>query len=169
MELVEGIATITDVENFVDDIAATGRTHDVAVQAMDARYVVDRIHIAQAVRLAARAIDRGEAVARNRSMEILLYAAGSRQIDQALEMGVKPGELPVVVVVDGANGPDVSERESAAAADIRDRLAPAATLGDPDVDRVREFFDVREPELAAAGGDLSGIIRERVAMLVVER
>ena len=169
MELVEGTATVDDVDAFVADLAAVGETHDVAVQALDARYVVDRAHVVQAVRLASRAFERGENVARDRAMEILLFAAGRRQIEDALEMGVSEGDVPVVVVVDAAGGPDAGDRERAAAAAVRERLAPADTLGTFDDERVREFFDVTERELGATLGDLSDVVRERVAHLVVER
>ena len=134
------------------------------MQAFDARYVVDRTHLERAVALADRARERGEAVARDRGVEILLYAAGRRQIERALTMGVGAGETPAVVLVDGGD-------EAAAADAVRtlDAVTPAATLGEYDPERVREFFDVGEAELAAAGGDLAALVHERVALLAVER
>jgi len=48
-------------------------------------------------------------------------------------------------------------------------LEPAETLGEYDPERVREFFDVTDRELAATDGDLSALVCERVAMLVVDR
>jgi KEOPS complex subunit Cgi121 len=170
MELVEGRATVEDVDAFVESLAAIGDAHDVAVQALDARYVVDEAHVAQAVRLATRAFARGENVARDRAMEILLFAAGRRQIEEALEMGVSEGEVPVVVAVDAADeGAEAADREAAAAAAVREHLEPADTLGRFDDERVRAFFDVSDRELAATLGDLSDVVRERVALLVVER
>jgi len=45
--------------------------------------------------------------------------------------------------------------------------------GDPpcsyDANRVREFYGVTDPELAATAGSLSDIVRERVALLDVEK
>ncbi|MEF8775867.1 MAG: KEOPS complex subunit Cgi121 [Haloarculaceae archaeon] len=168
MEVVEGVATVEDVEAFVASLQDVAETHDLAVQAFDARYVVDRTHLERAVTLANRAFERGDAIADDRAVEILCYAAGRRQIDRAMTMGVASGEAPVAVVVDG--GPDDhADREAAAAAAIADLLDPASTLDAFDEDSVREFFDVSEAELAAAGGDLAGIVHERVALLVVNR
>jgi len=167
MRIVEGVAEIADLDAFlgrIDDIAAD---HGVTVQAFDARYVVGREHLERAVELADRAFARGENVARERGVEILLYAAGRRQIDDALAMGVSEGRTPVAVVVSDAASDETAE---AAAADaVADLLDPAATLDDCDTDRVRTFFDVTEAELDATDGDLSDLVAERVALLDVEK
>ena len=180
MIVVEGIATVV-----LSDLTAVAAAHDVTVQAFDARYVVDRHHLDRAVELADRAFDRGENVARERSVEILLYAAGRRQIDDALEMGVSEGRLPVAVVVDGdgtehdsassRSATDDPDREAAAADDLRERLDldPRPTLDAVDTDRVRAFFDVTEAEVAAIDGDsdidLRDLIAERAALLDVKK
>ena len=167
MELVEGVVEVggdrfPDVEAFVERLGAVADEHDATVQAFDARYVVSRGHLERAVELAGRERTRGEAIARDRSVEILLYAAGRRQINRALKMGVDAGETPAVVLVDGGD-------EAAAAAQLEDLLTPAETLGAYDERRVREFFDVGEAELSATDRDLAALVEERVALLIVER
>jgi KEOPS complex subunit Cgi121 len=181
MDLVEGVATVESVDAFVDRLGAIGDERGVTVQAFDARYVVDRRHLERAVELTDRAIDRGENVAHDRAVEILCYAAGRRQIERALEMGVSAGEGPAVVLVDeGAETPaggatDVpseptpAEREAAESVRSRQPLDPAATLGEYGPDLVRTFFDVGQAELAAADGDLPALVHERVALLDVEK
>ncbi len=162
MRLVEGTASVVDVEAFVARLEAVGDDHGATVQAFDARAVVDREHLERALALADRAIDRGEAIARDRAVEILLYAAGRRQIDRALAMGVSAGECPVVVLVDGGD-------EAGAAGAVRDLLDPAETLGAYDRERVMEFFGVTPVELDATSGTLADLARERVALLAVDR
>ncbi len=173
MRLVEGVAAVEDIDAFVADLGAVGDEHGVAVQAFDATYVADREHLASAVAHASRAFERGENVASERAVEILLYAAGRRQIRQALAMGVGEGEQPVVVVVaaDGDGAADTDEREAAAADAVGGLLAEARpTLGaESDEATLREFFDVSAAEVAAASGDLAGVVRERVALLDVEK
>ncbi|WP_251341926.1 KEOPS complex subunit Cgi121 [Haloplanus halophilus] len=166
MIVVEGVATVSDLDDFLATLDAAAEEYGVTVQAFDARYLVGRTHLERAVELADRAFERGENVARERSVEILLYAAGRRQIDDALEMGVSEGETPVAVLIDGAAGD-----ESAAADALRDRLDldPAPTLGSVDAERVRAFFDVTSAELDAGAGDLSDLVCERVALLDVEK
>ncbi|QPV61402.1 KEOPS complex component [Halosimplex litoreum] len=187
MELVEGVATVEDLDAFVARLGAIGDEHDVTVQAFDARYVVDRAHLRRAVALADRALARGENVARDRAVEILLYAAGTRQIDRALALGVDEGERPAVVLVDagepegaasaseeGEGGDAVAAAERAAAAAVRrmdgpGRIEPAETLGAYDADRVREYFEVSDAELDAVEGTLADAVSERVALLDVEK
>ena len=166
MEVVEGRAVVEDVDAFVERLGAVGDEHGVVVQAFDARYVVDRAHLERAVELADRAFERDDAVARDRSVEVLLYAAGRRQINRALEMGVGEGETPVVAVV---HSPDGTGDEDAGANAVRELLVPAETLGAYDEALVTEFFDVSERERAATGATLADLIRERVALLTVEK
>jgi KEOPS complex subunit Cgi121 len=166
MEVIEGTARIDDVDAFVARLGEIGDEHDCAVQAFDARYVVDRAHLERAVACADRARARGEAIADDPAVEILLYAAGRRQITRALELGVSAGECPAVVVVHGLTA---AADESGAAAAVAALLDPAETLGSYDEGRVRDYFGVSERELAATDAGLSALVAERVALLAVEK
>lgn len=169
MRVVEGVATVEDVDGFLDDLTEIGEATGCTVQAFDARYVAGREHLRRAVELADRAFERGENVAHDRGVEILLFAAGRRQIDRALEMGIGEGEQSAVVLVDSPEGD--ADAEAEAAARIRKLLEPAETLDveHTEPERIREFFDVTDAELEATAGDLQDLVRERVALLVVER
>jgi KEOPS complex subunit Cgi121 len=188
MRLVEGIAHVgpeadandgrgfADVDAFVAELGDVGDEYGVTVQVFDARYVVSRRHLDRALELADRERARGDGIARDRAVEVLLYAAGRRQIERALEIGVSEGSTPAVVLVDGGddgtNGSDGETgdvaAEAAAADAVRNLLEPAETLDD-DAERVREFFDVGDRELAATDATLEDLVLERVALLVVER
>lgn len=177
MKLVEGYAEITDLDAFLDSLTTIGEEHGCVVQAFDARYVANEEHLEQALRTARRAIGRGEAIARDPAVEVLCYAAGTRQIDVALELGVGEGRTPVIVLLASMDA-EVESRsdeltgESAAVEAVSDLIEPAdlergAELGDPE--RLRAFFDVGDAELAASDADLATLVRERVALLAVER
>ena len=166
MRLVEGIATIDDLDTFLGRLDAVGDEHGCTIQAFDARYVAGRRHLERALELADRAIERDDAIADDRAVEVLCYAAGRRQIDRALRMGVGEGETPVVVLV-AADGEDGDE--TAAAATVRELLDPADTLGEFDPETVREFFDVGDAETAATDASLEDLVIERVALLTVEK
>lgn len=171
MRLIEGVVDVDDVDAFVADLDAVAAESGATVQAFDARYVVNRRHLERAVELADRAIDRGEAIARDRAVEILLYAAGRRQITDALELGVSEGENRVVVLVDAGTSADGDHVEAEASDVIRSRVIDAVepTLGEYDAERVREYFDIGEQELDVVDGDLEALVLERVALLVVEQ
>lgn len=168
MRFVEGTVEIggdrfEDVDAFVERTAETAAEHDVTIQAFDARYVVSERHLERAAELADRERERGDAIARDRGVEILLYAAGRRQIEQALEMGVSPGTTPVVVLVDGAGDEDAAADAIAAA------MTPEPTLGAYDGRTVREFYDISDRELEATDAGIEALVTERVTLLVVER
>jgi KEOPS complex subunit Cgi121 len=162
MELVEGTETIEDVASFVAEIDEISTRYDATIQVFDARYVVDKAHIERAVELAQRARERDDCIADDFGVEILLYAAGRRQIQNALTMGVSEGDCPVVAVVVGGD-------ERGAVAELQDRLKRAELLGNYDEDRVREFFNITDTELSATDGTLADIVRERVALLPIEK
>lgn len=168
VNLVEGCVEIggdrfPDIESFVGTLDEIGEEHDVTVQAFDARYVVSARHLERALEIADRERERGNAIARDRGIEMTLYAAGRRQIDRALEMGVSTGETPLVVAVDGPGD------ESAGGDAVREHLRTAETLGAYDESLVRSFYDIGSAELQATDAGLEALVLERVVLLVVER
>jgi KEOPS complex subunit Cgi121 len=172
MNVVAGVATVERVEDFVAALDEVGAEYGVTVQAFDARYIVSRAHLERAVELADRAFERGENVARDRGVEILLYAAGRRQIDQALMLGVSTGTQSVVVLVDATDADDEgddAEAEAGAVTAVEALLDSTGELRDYDDERVREYFDVGDRELRVVDGDLADVVLERVALLDVEK
>ncbi|MFB6352676.1 MAG: KEOPS complex subunit Cgi121 [Halobacteriales archaeon] len=170
MRLVEEQVAADDADAFVDALGAIGEEHGVVVQALDARYVAGREHLEAAVRMARRAIEHDDAIADDPALEVLLYAAGRRQIARALTMGVPDGGGPLVVVVDGTVTGDNPDGEAAAAATVADRLETAETLDAArDEAAIREYFDVGDEELAATDASLEDLVVERVALLAVEK
>ena len=173
-----GSACIGDLDAFLGDLNAISTETGAVVQAFDAGLVVSEAHLREATRLAARAIARGEAVARDPGVEILLYAAGCRQIDRALRLGVDERENRVVVLVadfgavSGAERPPGDVGAAVAAVEERTSFVPADDSGSArgfDEDRVREAFDIGDRELGAVDGDIADVVRERVALLDVEK
>lgn len=182
MEVVDGQTTIADVGGFVSKLDGIADEYGVTVQAFDARYVVDRAHLRRAVDLACRERSRGEAIATDPGVEILLYAAGRRQINQALEMGVRTGACPVVAVIveidehdwtrlhdDAETDPATTVAEREAAVSVSEELGEESVLGAYDREQVCSFFDITGREIEATAGEITDLVRERVALLVVDR
>ena len=171
--LVGGRVSIEDLDAFLAELEAIAAETGAVVQAVDADRIVDGDHLRLATRLAARAVARGEAVARDPAVEVLLYAAGRRQIDQALTLGVETGERRVgFVVADFGDVPGAARPEASlkAAVGAVERLCePAPVLGSFDEAAVRSYYEVTDRELEAVAGDLSSLVHERVALLDVEK
>lgn len=164
MELLTATAGIDDLDAFLDELNRIGEESGCTVQAFDARYIASPAQLERAVELADRAIGRDEAIARERSVEVLLYAAGRRQINRAFGIGVSEGEQSVVVLVDG-------EDESGAI----DALSELVESGDwepgerAEEGLIAEFYGITDAERAATDASLEELVCERVALLVVER
>jgi KEOPS complex subunit Cgi121 len=164
MELLAGSAEITDLDTFLGDLDSIGQQFGCVVQAFDARYVAGPDHLSCAVELANRTRERGETIAREQSVEVLLYAAGRRQINRAFGIGVSEGERAVVIVVDG-------EDESGAIEALSEHVEPTGWKpGDrADEGRITEFYAITDAERAASDASLEELVCERVALLIVER
>ena len=165
MKTITATTTIDDLDEFLADIEAISEATGAAIQCFDADYVAGDRHLRRAVELADRAREQGTAVAREPAVEILLYAAGRRQINQALEMGVSEGKAGVVAVVSGGDEAAAEQRvrELFGATDAVDGVPPG------DADTIRSFFDVGDAEVGVVDGELEDIVIERVALLDVEK
>ncbi len=171
LRIVEGRVIVEDVDVFLASLTALGDEHGRLVVPLDARYVVGREHVERAVDLARRAFERGENVADDPAIELLLYAAGRRQIDDALAIGIDDGEQHLVVVVTEPIEATGSGDTDAAVAAVEEVLEPAETLGPEHVDeeRVHEFFGITDAERDATDASLAELVCERVALLTVNR
>jgi KEOPS complex subunit Cgi121 len=164
VKTVAAATTIEDIDAFLADIEAISEATGATVQCFDGDYVAGERHLRRAVTLAARARDQGTAVAHDPAIEILLYAAGRRQINQALDMGVETGDIGVVGVVTGSD-------ERAAARRLADRLGGTATddIGVGEGETLRSFFEITDRELAVVDGEIESVVLERVALLDVQK
>ena len=163
MRVLERTAVVKDTDDLLDKLAEIREEYGVTAQAFDARYVVSRLQIEEAVGKARRSFDRGENVADSLSMEILLYAAGTRQIDVATRMGLHIGENDAVFVV---LGEDVAE----AADEIRGMTHEPDEFVYGEETRLLDFFGLTDEEMDAVGEDrLEYLVLERVALLDVNK
>lgn len=171
MEIVEGTAEITDVDEFLDTVDEIATAHGVTMQTIDARYVAGREQLERALTLADRAIERGDEIARQRDVELLCHVAATRQIERAFDLGLTPGEQRIVVLIDGQKAnPGVEANEAAAAEEVRSMIDPGQfeTIAS-DEETLRSWFDVGDAELAATNVDLETLVVERIALLVLDR
>lgn len=167
MRVLERTAVVEDTDEFLGELAGLRDEHGVVAQAFDARYVVSPLHIEEAVEKARRSFDRGENVADTVSMEVLLYAAGTRQIDVATRMGLRRGEHDAVFVVDGGKD-DEAEKEAVSSVEGMTYEPDEVVYGDKS--RILDFFGLTDEEVNAVGSDrLESLVLERVALLDVNK
>ena len=145
----------------VDDVKKTiGLVNDAAdktgstVVLFDAEKIAGFSHIESAVMHAKRSFEEGEAIARSRSMEILVYVAGQRQCSRASKFGLHEGENSVYVLV--LDGDEVK------AADLVKEIVKECEPFSPNEERLKAEFGITNAEMEAAG-------ENRVEELVIER
>ena len=162
MEVVVGSPAIDDVDAFLGIVREIEDRTDSVIQAIDSRYVAGDRHVTTAVELATRARDRGEAIADDPALEILLYVAGTRQIEQALRLGISAETTDVVIVIHGGD-------ESAAAERVQKALVENDGEFDPDPRAIEDWYEITTAEREATTASLETLVCERVALLTVDR
>lgn len=160
--MISGTLDIPDVGEFLKFLNDIARKHSVVVQALDADKLAGERHLRFAVEKAIRSFELGRNIATSLEMEILLYAAGTRQIGRALDMGVRKGRnnIAIVVVGDGNN----------AYSGIKERIieAPVLEYTKDKRDALMEFFGITDLEVRAAGEEkIPELVLERVALVDV--
>ncbi|MFP4217673.1 MAG: KEOPS complex subunit Cgi121, partial [Salinarchaeum sp.] len=164
--LIEAEVDATELQAVLDSFDRIGTAHDCTVQAVDARYVAGREHVQTAVNHATRALARGNAIAHDPGVELLLYLAGTRQIERAMEIGLDAREMPAVIVVAPAGPAADIAGATQAVRDLPQVTQTAIDVGDPE--QLMAWFDIDDAEQAATATDLETLVCERVALLAVE-
>lgn len=128
---------------------------------LNANYIADRDHAELAAKKAIRSWEQGKNVARTLPIEILLYASATRQINQALEMGVKEkSENKVLAVVIG-NEQCVNKFKEI----VSFKEEKVLHMDDDKRKRLMNFFNISEREIGVAGTErIPDIIRERIVL-----
>jgi Uncharacterized conserved protein len=160
MQLIRGRRTVDAVDATLGAMAAIADRTGALVQLVDARYVVDREQVALAVELATAAIAADRQIAEEPQIELLVYLAGTRQIDRALQLSLDPAVETYLAVVSGGDGEAACE---AVTTRLFDAVEPLQFT--PEVSLVRAWYDIEDAEWGVTDGDLGGIVRERVAMV----
>lgn len=167
MIIVECYTDPTDSTAFLETLRELTGADDCLLQAVDARMIAGPRHVRTAIDHARRAIDNDRMIARDPSMELLLYLAGSRQIDDALALGIGDGRTPALIIIDGGDESTVADAVRELDAVTPTSLAPGEEYAVPD--ELKAWFDITDAELEATQAPLEFLVCERVALLSVDQ
>lgn len=133
----------------------------------NARHMAGRAHAESALRHAFRALEQGTMISSRVEMEALLYAAGSRQIVQAMKFGLQPGENAAYLCIcpdNASTRTELMEFCSPAEEEDWDSIPPDKAA------HLCSLFSITPEELGVVGkGRLRDLVLERVALLEVYR
>ncbi len=165
-KILAGKVRIPNLKAFLATLKSVASNYDgVVVQALNADLVAGEEHLKSAVQKAVRAEKSGRNLTSDLGLEVLLYAAGRRQIGRALEIGVSASEREgdeksvAVVIFDAVReGEGKREKEldlEAVAAEVKRKTGleeeAVLELNEAKRERIKKFFGVTEAELRAVG------------------
>jgi len=159
IRILEGTVFIDNKELFLKKLKEFGTGKNLAIQAFDADKLAGKEHLTFAIEKALDSFKKGTNVANDLSKEIMLYAAGTRQINRAVKIGVHGGWNNIALVA-------VGDMIDLPAFDI----TPGNVLqysGSKD-SALMHIFNITEKEIQASGaGKIPELVRERVALVDV--
>ncbi len=158
------IIEVEDLKQFLHRIKAISKQFNVTIQFLDAAKIAGEAHVKAAVEKAVRAMERKKNVSQDLGVEILLYAAGTRQIQSAFEMGIWEGmnEAAAVIVGEAENVERAKDALKGFAVDDENVLKYTERKKKAIID----YFRITPLELEAAGEEkIPKLVLERVALL----
>ncbi len=159
IQILEGRIFIEKPDDFLQRLKNMGKEKNLALQALDADKIAGEEHIRFAAEKAINSFKKGKNIANDLAKEIMLYAAGTRQISRAVKLGIHNGENNIVLVAVGdAELPGFEEIEQ------KQVLAYSASKKEA----LMKVFGITNMELEAVGEEkLPELVLERVALVDV--
>jgi KEOPS complex subunit Cgi121 len=164
-QILGGSTHIRKVPEFLGQISSIASENSTVIQAMDAGKIAGEKHVRFAVQKAMRAIEENYNAAKDYGIEIMRYASGKRQIEEAFSMGVHEGDMDLVFVVVG----DV-EGVNRSIESLRNVISEKDVIGysSRKRDNIISQFDITEKEIEATGEEMiPDLVIERVALVDV--
>ena len=158
-------------DNFIRKVEEYSKSFNVAIQVVDADLVYGFNHLYSAAQHAIRAVRRGTNSMKSLAMEILLYAAGERQIKNAIEkIGVKDNSKGFVFVIVDDVADIKDARGKISDEEVNKMLEELHLFRDDSVlkgdKKVLERFGISKNELDTVGeGRYEKLVLEKVAMV----
>ncbi|RXE56820.1 hypothetical protein ABH15_01290 [Methanoculleus taiwanensis] len=165
-EIHRATARIDDKIAFLHRVRAIADTYETHIILFDADLMAGEKHVRTALEHAYRSYAAGTPIANSLEMEVLLYAAGTRQCLVATNFGIHQGENRLYTCI------------CPPAAGARKELAAVMTfveeefggIDEAKAERLMEAFGITRDELEAVGEDrIAELVLERVALLDVYR
>jgi len=159
IHILQGTIFIEDIEIFLMKIKEIRKEKDIVILALDADKLAGKDHLMFAIEKAMNSFKTGRNIANDLGKEIMLYAAGTRQINRAMKIGVHNGKNNIVLV---AIGEDVDPL-------VFDIMPKDVLQYEGAKNRaLMDIFNITDEEIKAAGIDkIPELVLERVALVDV--
>ncbi len=133
---VEDVPSILDIVNSLRDNCCDG----CLIQLLDADGVAGYDHVLHGVRQAVLSFERGNNLANDLGVEILVRIAGTRQISEAFNiLGLHPGEMNLCIVL--INCPDYFKDQ------LNNIFTKDDTVLEPDTEKLLKKYEISQEQL----------------------
>ena len=156
IQILEGTIFIENMEFFLEKL----KERSFVIQAIDADKLAGREHLMFAIEKALASFRTGRNIANDLGKEIMLYAAGTRQISRAVKIGVHNGNNNIVLVaigdkIDLSGFDDITPKNVLQYNESKNR-------------DLMNIFNITKEEIEAVGADkIPELVLERVALVDV--
>ncbi|MDG6256552.1 MAG: KEOPS complex subunit Cgi121 [Methanomicrobiaceae archaeon] len=165
-DIAQARFSVDDEADFLAHIREIADRFGVRIVVFNAAHMAGNAHVTAALDHAQRSFFEESPIANSFEMESLLYAAGSRQVLDAVRFGIHSGDNAGYVCI----CPPSPGARDALRGLLRFVEEDWEDLDDAKKRRLMDLFGISREELATVGeGRLPELVRERVALLDVYR
>lgn len=158
IHIIEGTIFIDDMEAFLKKIRKISKEKNIVIQALNTDKLAGKEHLMFAIEKAMISYKTGKNMANDPSKEIMLYAAGTRQINRAIRIGIHNGNNNIALVAIG---------EHIDLSDFSDIVQKNVLQYDKSKNAdLMDVFNITDEEIHAVGADrIPELVIERVALV----
>jgi len=170
IEIIGAEGEINNVEEIIKKLSRFSLKYNVVVQAVDAEMVYGKNHLISAAEHAIRSFKENKNTTKSLAMEILLYAAGVRQIGDAIsKMGIKEKSKGIALVIIHSI-PDLKIGGSLSWDDIKKLIGELKLKLNDDIlegneAKMRKFGISKEEKATVEKDKYEDLVLEKVAMV----
>lgn len=162
-EFVSGSKNIEDIKLFLNEIVEITNKNNCTIQAINADKIAGEKHLKLAVKKAIKAFEQKTNSAKDLGIEIMRYASGKRQIEEALSMGITLGQNNIVFVIIGEKNNLIECKYCLEKIILIKDLIPYTNKKK---DSITTQFEINSIELETVGEDMIPLlVLERVALV----
>ncbi len=149
----QGILEVKSIDRFLEEFGE-------CIAVIDANYVIDLDVVKFAVKKAIKSWNEGRNIAKTLPLEILLYFSATRQIKDAIKVGVKEGRREVILVVLNKSCEEKLKEIF--------KESEVIKVDENKIENVKRLYGINEKELEVVGIEkLPLLIKERIALFDV--
>ncbi|MDH7593280.1 MAG: KEOPS complex subunit Cgi121 [Methanomicrobiales archaeon] len=164
-EVCGGTAEIGDVDAFIRTMRGIAAANGTRIVCLNADMVAGVAHVESAVRHAIRAQESGVMISSALEMEVLLYAAATRQCSVAIEFGVHSGKNRMYICFIPPSKNAISMMN--AYVQFNEGWEE---MDDEGGERLARLFSITPAELEVVGAErFTELVLERVALLDINK